>query len=69
MTTDTSSPAYLWARRQEKLAIVPEIQQLRGENKKLSFTISAMIQWLEQNQPDVFSRGLWDAIIFPKEYK
>jgi len=25
-------------------------------------TIRAMVQWLEANQPDVFRRGLWDAI-------
>lgn len=25
-------------------------------------TIRAMIGWLEANQPDVFKRGIWDAI-------
>lgn len=24
--------------------------------------IAAIIKWLEENQPDVFRRGLWDAI-------
>jgi len=24
--------------------------------------LAAVIEWLEQNQPDVFKRGLWDAI-------
>jgi hypothetical protein len=24
--------------------------------------ITAIVKWLEVNQPDVFSRGLWDAI-------
>lgn len=23
---------------------------------------SAIVKWLEENRPDVFSRGLWDAI-------
>ncbi len=25
-------------------------------------TIRAMVAWLEKNQPDVFKRGMWDAI-------
>jgi len=25
-------------------------------------TIANMVEWLEKNQPDVFKRGLWDAI-------
>ena len=25
-------------------------------------TIRAMVKWLEENQPDVFKRGMWDAI-------
>jgi hypothetical protein len=27
-----------------------------------SRSITAMVKWLEANQPDVFARGLWDAI-------
>jgi len=28
----------------------------------LEAKLAAVIEWLEQNQPDVFNRGLWDAI-------
>ena len=27
--------------------------------------LSAVVKWLEANQPDVFRRGLWDAIAHP----
>lgn len=26
-------------------------------------TLTAVMKWLEENQPDVFRRGLWDAIL------
>ena len=29
----------------------------------LEAKLTAIVHWLEKNQPDVFSRGLWDAII------
>jgi len=32
------------------------------QEKRLEARLAAIILWLEQNQPDVFSRGLWDAI-------
>jgi hypothetical protein len=32
------------------------------ENDRLKLKINAIVKWLEQNQPDVFSRGMWDAI-------
>ena len=32
-------------------------------------TIASIIEWLETNQPDVFRRGLWDAIAAKKEEK
>ena len=32
-----------------------EIVQLRA-------TLTGVTQWLEENQPDVFRRGIWDAI-------
>lgn len=35
-----------------------EIARLRRCERRLA----AMTRWLEVNQPDVFSRGLWDAI-------
>jgi len=30
--------------------------------KELERTTKAIVGWLEKNQPDVFQRGLWDAI-------
>ena len=35
-----------------------ELARLRGCEAKLK----AMTEWLEANQPDVFRRGLWDAL-------
>lgn len=35
--------------------------------KKHEATIKAIVEWLEANQPDVFRRGLWDAIRITKE--
>lgn len=35
---------------------------LRERVKELERTTKTIVEWLEQNQPDVFSRGLWDAI-------
>ena len=32
------------------------------ENERLTARITAIAGWLEQNQPDVFSRGLWDVL-------
>jgi len=32
------------------------------EIDRLKLKINVIIKWLEQNQPDVFSRGMWDAI-------
>ena len=29
---------------------------------ELEAKIEAMVVWLEANQPDVFKRGIWDAI-------
>lgn len=36
--------------------------ECEAEITRLTGTISAMTKWLEENQPDVFRRGLWDAI-------
>jgi preprotein translocase subunit SecD len=35
---------------------------LRERVNELERTTKAIIGWLEQNQPSVFQRGLWDAI-------
>ena len=37
---------------------------VRGE-KQLEGKLTAVTRWLEANQPDVFKRGLWDAIDTP----
>jgi hypothetical protein len=37
---------------------------VRGE-KQLEGKLTAVTRWLEANQPDVFKRGLWDAIDAP----
>lgn len=36
--------------------------KLERENAELKLKLSATIHWLERNQPNVFSRGLWDFI-------
>lgn len=35
---------------------------LQQQRDKLSDKLKAMTKWLEKNQPDVFRRGLWEAI-------
>ena len=35
---------------------------LRRQRDALSDKLRAMTKWLEKNQPDVFRRGLWEAI-------
>ena len=35
-----------------------QIERLKRDGK----TMRAMIRWLKENQPDVFRRGIWDAI-------
>jgi hypothetical protein len=35
---------------------------LQRQRDSLSDKLKAMTKWLEKNQPDVFRRGLWDAI-------
>jgi hypothetical protein len=30
--------------------------------RELELKLRAMVKWLEENQPDVFRRGLWDAL-------
>ena len=39
-----------------------ELSRCNEKRKAHERTIAAMTAWLEKNQPDVFSRGLWDAI-------
>jgi len=41
----------------------PEEKQI----EQLKSTLTAIVKWLEINQQDVFSRGLWDAINKSKE--
>lgn len=39
-----------------------EIERLEGKIGLIEGRVKAMVTWLETNQPDVFRRGLWDAI-------
>lgn len=64
MTTDTSSPAYLWAQKQKKQDRENKAP-LNAEIARQAYIISVIVQWLEKNQPDVFSRGLWDVLPSP----
>ena len=38
------------------------IDQMEQHIETLEAKLSAMTKWLEVNQPDVFKRGLWEAI-------
>jgi hypothetical protein len=51
-----------WHSRGECGDVVVELRQLQHENTKLRRRVSSIMRWLEANQPDVFRRGLWDAI-------
>ena len=37
-------------------------QAAEARAEECEMIITAMTQWLDQQQPDVFRRGLWDAI-------
>ena len=39
-----------------------ELSRCNEKRKAHERTLAAMTAWLEKNQPDVFRRGLWDAI-------
>lgn len=40
-----------------------ELTERNAQNQILDeATLTAMVKWLEDNQPDVFARGIWDAI-------
>lgn len=38
------------------------IEELKVDKEKVNRKIKAMVLWLEDNQSDVFMRGLWDVI-------
>lgn len=42
-----------------------EIDALRARIAELEGKLAAIVKWLEENQPDVFRRGLWDEISDP----
>lgn len=42
-------------------------QDLDARIRELETLIIAMAQWLQENQPDVWRRGLWDALREAKE--
>jgi hypothetical protein len=39
-----------------------ELDTANARITELESVIKCIVEWLESNQPDVFSRGLWDAI-------
>lgn len=49
-----------WNRRASTAPVASESRGSVPEQR-----LAAMVKWLEANQPDVFRRGLWDAIAAP----
>lgn len=39
-----------------------EIERLRADAGRTKALIGGMVRWLEDNQHDVFTRGIWEAI-------
>ena len=39
-----------------------QISELLHERDVFEKRLRSIVLWLEQNQPDVFKRGIWDAI-------
>ena len=39
---------------------------MSDEVTELKRKLAAMTKWLEDNQPDVFRRGIWDVIAPPR---
>jgi hypothetical protein len=40
----------------------PDCEDNDRRVERLERRMVAVVKWLEENQPDVFQRGLWDAI-------
>lgn len=53
-------PVGLCAAHQSKLD--DELAALRERVAELEGKVTAIVGWLEREQPDVFRRGLWDAL-------
>ena len=51
--------AHAW---REKTNLYHDLREAVIERDRHEATIRAISGWLEANQPDVFRRGLWDAI-------
>ena len=52
--------------REYDIPVVPALKELDGMEARvaeLEAKLTAIAAWLETNQPDVFKRGLWEAII------
>ena len=45
------------------MQLTTRIRELEAEHAKAELRIKAIIEWLEKNQPNVFSRGIWDAVV------
>lgn len=46
----------------KKQAAWYKLIQANKRIEELEGKVKAMAEWLEKNQPDVFQRGIWDAI-------
>ena len=51
------------------MAPMPTIQDCHHVVIQRNAIIKAIIDWLDINQPDVFTRGIWDAINSAMEIK
>ena len=48
--------------RKVEMSYCEQCAKLERENAELASKLTVIAKWLEQNQPDVFFRGIWDAI-------
>ena len=59
MMDDPITPEVLQKLRDDgRDEVADEIERLQSCSRRLMATVG----WMEKNQPDVFTRGLWDAI-------
>ena len=53
--------------QKERAELLTHIAEKDARVSSLETSIGVMVAWLEENQPDVFRRGLWDALRESKE--
>ena len=44
-----------------------EIKRLKAREQKLENRIKTLVEWLDENQPDVWTRGIWDRLAVVSE--